>query len=96
MRDDVGVSRAVDSPGEETCVERWLITFLGLKPQLVRYELDGKQAEARHAALALLELLGDQAPQAVRVLGTTKSLAETWPDLKDAFEGSASDVEFKK
>jgi CRISPR-associated DxTHG motif protein len=93
MPDDDSASSVVAS-SERMHAERWLITFLGLNPQSVRYELDGKQAEARHAALALLELLGDQAPQAVRVLGTTKSLAETWPDLKDAFEGSASDVEF--
>jgi len=93
MPDDDSASSVVAS-SERMHAERWLITFLGLNPQSVRYELDGKQAEARHAALALLKLLGDQAPQAVRVLGTSKSLAETWPELKDAFEGSASDVEF--
>jgi len=93
MPDDDSASSVVAS-GERMHAERWLITFLGLNPQSVRYELDGKQAEARHAALALLKLLGDQAPQAVRVLGTSKSLAETWPELKNAFTQGGRNVEF--
>jgi CRISPR-associated DxTHG motif protein len=72
--------------------KRWLVTFLGLEPRPIRYELDGHTAQAPHATLALLKLLGDEAPSTVRVLATRESVERTWPDLAAAFAEAASDV----
>lgn len=78
--------QAVDPEHERAGAERWLVTFLGLRPRSLRYELDGQEEEAQHAGLALLALLrGPRAPSTVRVLATPESKADTWPQLEAAF-----------
>jgi len=100
MSDDDTASSLASTSGGPISTDRWLITFLGLKPQSICYKLGDKTTDkattAQHAALALLHLLGDRAPKTVKVFGTKESLEQSWPDLEGQFAEAACEVQCRE
>ncbi len=72
----------------ETKREHLLLTVLGRQPRPTRYYLDGRQAEARLAPLALLELLPSaERPERVLAICTRDAREESLPLVEEALAG---------
>ncbi len=60
----------------------YLLTALGVSPQITTYTLNGETAEAEYSPLALLQLLDtDDRPDTVLCLLTSKARKQEWDDF---------------
>lgn len=77
-----------------TLPRRYLLTTLGLSPRLTSYGLRGRQVDAQHVPLALLQLLEpEDRPEAVLCLLTPTAREKAWPTFRAAAENLQVEVE---
>ena len=83
--DPKGSGRRPDLESEHPAREHVLLTVLGLAPRPARYVLGGREAEARLAPVALLDLLPPaDRPGRVVAFCTPEATEQSWPYLEAA------------
>ena len=83
--DPKGSSRRPDLESERPAREQVLLTVLGLAPRSARYVLGDREAEARLAPVALLDLLPPaDRPGRVVAFCTPEATEQSWPCLEAA------------
>ena len=83
--DPKGSGRRPDLESEHPAREHVLLTVLGLAPQSARYVLRDREAEARLAPVALLDLLPPaDRPGRVVAFCTPEATEQSWPRLEAA------------
>lgn len=65
-----------------------LLTVLGRNPQSANYTLEGREAEARLAPIALFDLLSEvERPEEILAVCTPEAREDSWPLLEKALNG---------